>query len=210
MDFSKSRSAPIVVIVAALSCAWSLQIVPAASQEQQQEAPAAAAPAPADQPAQAAPAEGGDAAAPAAEPSPDASAPAPTAEPSPDAAAPAGDAAAPAGGGTGDAAPVQPEQPAASAPTTPEGAATVTASQIQIGAAVFGADGAKIGEVNGVKSDDSGKVQEILVTDGTPAGMNAKVFAITADKITSVADGVKLSMSAEDAKKLPIIDNGNG
>jgi sporulation protein YlmC with PRC-barrel domain len=75
---------------------------------------------------------------------------------------------------------------------------------------VFGSDGAKIGEVNGVKSDDAGKVQEILVTDGVPAGMNAKVFAITADKITSVGDGVKLSLSSEEAKKLPIIDNSNG
>jgi len=48
------------------------------------------------------------------------------------------------------------------------------------------------------------------VTDGVAAGINAKVFAISADKITSVSDGVKLSLSSEEAKKLPIIDNGNG
>jgi sporulation protein YlmC with PRC-barrel domain len=107
------------------------------------------------------------------------------------------------------------EPPAApsqdSGATTNEAPATaVTASQLQIGAAVFGSDGAKIGEVNRVKSDDTGKVQEILVTDGVAAGINAKVFAISADKITSVSDGVKLSLSSEEAKKLPIIDNSNG
>ncbi len=86
----------------------------------------------------------------------------------------------------------------------------MNASQLQIGAAVYGADGAKIGELNGVKSDTSGKVQEILVTAGGAAGINAKVFAVSGDKITEVKDGVKLSLSSEEAKKLPIIDNGNG
>ncbi len=145
-----------------------------------------------------------------------------TAAPSAEPAAPAQDSGAtpaeapPASGGSADVPPVQPEAPAAAtqpaAPPPSEGApaTAVSASQLQIGAAVFGSDGAKIGEINGVKSDDTGKVQEILVTDGVPAGINAKVFAISADKITSVSDGVKLSLSSEDAKKLPIIDNSNG
>jgi hypothetical protein len=112
-----------------------------------------------------------------------------------------------------DVAPVKQEAPAAAAePATSSGdsASTVNASQLQIGTAVYGADGAKIGELNGVKSDTSGKVQEILVTDGGAAGINAKVFAVSGDKITGVTDGVKLSLSSEEAKKLPIIDNGNG
>jgi hypothetical protein len=168
---------------------------------------------------------------PAAEPSQDGAAAAPgtepSAEPSRDSGASTTEAPpAPANGDTGDAAappagsadvpPVQPEPPAATTePATPSpsgspAAAAVNANQLQIGAAVFGADGAKIGEINGVKSDDTGKVQEILVTDGVAAGINAKAFAISADKITSVSDGVKLSLSSEEAKKLPIIDNGNG
>jgi len=61
-----------------------------------------------------------------------------------------------------------------------------------------------------VTSDASGKVEEIRVTAGGEAGLNAKVFAVPADKITGVKDGVRLSLSSDDAKKLPIIDNGNG
>jgi hypothetical protein len=128
-----------------------------------------------------------------------------------------GDAtAAPASNDSVDVPPVKPEtpeataEPAAPAPSTETASTTVNASQLQIGAAVFGADGAKIGELNGVKSDDTGKVQEILVTDGVAAGLNAKVFAVSGDKITDVKDGVRLSLSSEEAKKLPIIDNGNG
>ncbi|MBS0268379.1 MAG: PRC-barrel domain-containing protein [Proteobacteria bacterium] len=115
-------------------------------------------------------------------------------------------------GGAAEAQPAQPEAPAAAEGNQAPAAATATvpASDLKIGAAVYGADGAKIGEINGVKSDDAGKVQEILVTDGVAAGINAKVFAISADKITSVSDGVKLSLSSEEAKKLPIINNSNG
>ncbi|SFV39038.1 PRC-barrel domain-containing protein [Hyphomicrobium facile] len=132
---------------------------------------------------------------------------APSAEPAQDGGASAPEAPAEA------AAPAEhQEAPAASegAEAPASGASAVSASDLKIGAAVYGADGAKIGEVNGVKSDDAGKVQEILVTDGVAAGINAKVFAISGDKITSVSDGVKLSLSSEEAKKLPIIDNSNG
>jgi hypothetical protein len=127
--------------------------------------------------------------------------------------APTTNTAAPANG-SADVAPVSPEPPAATAePTAPASSSqgpAIEAAQLQIGAAVFGSDGAKIGEVNGVKSDSSGKVEEILVTAGGAAGINAKVFAVSADKITDVKDGVKLSLSSEEAKKLPIIDNSNG
>ncbi len=139
----------------------------------------------------------------------------PPAAPSQDSGATTNEAPA-SGSGSADVPPVQPEAPATAAepaaPSPSEGApaTAVTASQLQIGAAVFGSDGAKIGEINGVKSDDTGKVEEILVTDGVAAGINAKVFAISADKIASVSDGVKLSLSSEEAKKLPIIDNSNG
>lgn len=117
--------------------------------------------------------------------------------------------------GSADVAPVTPETPATQAePSAPEASSaqssTIDASQLQIGTAVFGSDGAKIGEVNGVRSDTAGKVQEILVTAGGAAGINAKVFAVSGDKITEVNDGVKLSLTSEEVKQLPIIDNSSG
>lgn len=222
MDFFKLRSVSSMALGLAIGLALVSQTLPVMSQDQQQ--------APADS-EQAAPAEStggsdaapsGDTTAPTAEPSAEPSqdgAASPSAEPSAEPAqdgsattneAPAGDTTAPPADAGASEAPT--EAPAADTAQPAEAAPAmgVNASQIQIGAAVFGSDGAKIGEVNGVKSDDTGKVQQILVTDGMPAGMNAKVFAISADQITSVSDGVKLSLSSEDAKKLPIIDNGNG
>ncbi|MET0640003.1 MAG: PRC-barrel domain-containing protein [Hyphomicrobium sp.] len=219
MTVYKMRSAASIAAAAACGMALALHTLPAFSQAPDQPATDQSAPPPADSigaPDAAPPS--GDAAAPAAEPTepaPDSgAAAAPSAEPPQDSGAAAPEAAPPADSGAAEVPPVQPETPAATAePSAPaEGGASIaiSASDIQIGAAVFGADGAKIGEVNAVKSDDTGKLQEILVTDGVPAGINAKVFEVTADKITSVSDGVKLSLSAEDAKKLPIIDNSNG
>jgi hypothetical protein len=140
------------------------------------------------------------------------------ASPAHDDAAPAttgDDKAASPENGSADVAPVTPKTPATQAePSAPKASSaqssTIDASQLQIGAAVFGSDGAKIGEVNGVRSDTAGKVQEILVTAGGAAGINAKVFAVSADKITEVKDGVKLSLTSEEAKQLPIIDNSSG
>ena len=216
MISSKLRFVPGLALACAVSFAWASQTLPVASQEQEQQAPAegdqaapeqtppeqaAPDPAPSDQAAPAEDGSGGDA-----QPSepPQDSAPAPTETPQQDTASPPAD-----NGGAADVTPVQPEKPAAEAAPAAGGTA-ITASQVPIGAAVFGADGTKIGEINGVKSDDSGNVQEILVTDGMPAGINAKVFEVPADKITSVSDGVKLSLSSEEAKQLPIIDNSNG
>lgn len=211
MTFAKLRLAPGMALVVSMSCFSVAQTLPVWSQEQGQQVPAEggdqAAPeqtAPADDGSAAQPS--GDSTAPAAAPSDQAPADAgaaPTEAPQDNTATPPADSGA-------TEAPAQPEQPAATESAPAEGGAAINASQIQIGAAVFGTDGAKIGEVNGVKSDDSGKVQEILVTDGMPAGINAKVFEVPADKITSVGDGVKLSLSSEEAKQLPVIDNSKG
>lgn len=201
MTFSKLRLAPGMALVVSMSCFCVSQTQPVWSQEQEQQAPAEGEQQPA--PEQTAPADDGAAA----QPSGDGAEP--SAAPSEQAPADSGTEAPPADSGATEA-PAQPEQPAATEGAPAEGGAAINASQIQIGAAVFGSDGAKIGEVNGVKSDDGGKVQEILVTDGMPAGINAKVFEVPADKITSVADGVKLSLTSEEAKQLPIIDNSNG
>jgi sporulation protein YlmC with PRC-barrel domain len=182
---------------------------------QEQTEPAAQTPATADTPA-----ESGETAAPAATQETPAETSETPAQPSDaDGAAKPDDGAsqaAPAADDSADVAPAATEAPAAttaepSAPASSDAqASSIDASQLKIGTAVFGSDGQKIGEVNGVKSDTDGKVQEILVTDGVAAGLNAKVFAVPGNKITGVADGVKLSLSSEEAKQLPVIDNGNG
>ena len=184
--------------------------------------------APADKPAPAAT----DNAAPAAEPTQPAatdatSAPADSATDKTDAPASTDAATAtapnadPAKGATdsADVAPVKSEPPAAPAePATQaqdsaapaEPSTAISASQLTIGTAVFAADGAKIGEVNRVMSGPSGNVEEIRVTAGGRAGLDADVIAIPGSKITEVKDGVKLSLSPEEAKKLPVIGKGNG
>ncbi|MBA2124816.1 photosystem reaction center subunit H [Hyphomicrobium methylovorum] len=103
-----------------------------------------------------------------------------------------------------------PDAAAADSAAPAAASSDISATQLKIGTAVFGSDGTQIGEVNRVKSDDSGKVQEILVTLGGSASINAKVFAVTADKIANVGDSVKLSLSADEAKQLPVIDNSSG
>jgi hypothetical protein len=105
-------------------------------------------------------------------------------------------------------APVEPQPPAAAAESGE--ASVIDASQLKIGTAVYGADGAKIGEINRVTSNNAGKVEQIYVTAGGQAGLNAKVFAVAGSKITEVGNGVKLSLTSEEAKQLPIIDNSNG
>jgi PRC-barrel domain len=95
------------------------------------------------------------------------------------------------------------------APAAPS-PSTLTSSDLRIGAAVFGSDGAKIGEVNRVTSEPSGAVTEIHVTTGGKAGLNAAAVIVPADKIAGAGESVKLSLSAQEVKSLPAVDNGNG
>lgn len=109
------------------------------------------------------------------------------------------------------AAPVEaaPAAETAAAPAAPVAETEISAKDLAIGSAVFGNDGEKIGEVNRVTASASGAVTEIQVTTGGKAGLGAEVVAISGDKITAVSDGVKLSLSSQEAKSLPVID-GNG
>lgn len=100
------------------------------------------------------------------------------------------------------------ETPSADAAATT--AANLTAKDLPIGSAVFGNDGQQIGEINRVTSEPSGTVVEIQVTTGSKAGLNADVVAIPAEKISAVGNGVKLTLSSQEAKSLPVLDNGNG
>ncbi len=84
--------------------------------------------------------------------------------------------------------------------------APVQIKEMKVGSPVHGTDGIKVGEVNRIKADSDGRVIEIQVTTGGPAALDATVISIPADKIasTSPAD-VKLSLSASDAKNLPVL-----
>lgn len=131
-----------------------------------------------------------------------------------DAAAPAEETAAPDAAAT-EATPATdaaaPADAAAEAPAAAEAApaaSELSATDLAIGTPVMASDGVQIGEVNRVTSDASGKVSEIHVTAGGPAGLGAKVVAIPANMITSGGKPVKVSISAADAKKLPILDDG--
>ncbi len=91
----------------------------------------------------------------------------------------------------------------------PQSDGVVKIDDLKVGSPVFGSDGIKIGEVNRIKAESNGRVTEVQVTTGGPAGINAKVIAITPDKIgSSGRNDVKLKVSGADAKKLPVITEG--
>ncbi len=104
-----------------------------------------------------------------------------------------------------------------SAPTyaqdaAPQAQQAFKVQDLKIGNPVYGADGIKVGEVNRIKANSDGKVTEVQVTTGGPAGLDAEVVAIAPDQIaTSENQSLKLSLSADDAKKLPVLtDDGKG
>lgn len=165
-----------------------------------------AAPAAAEEAAPAAEAAPAEEAAPAAE-APAEAAAEPAAEAPAEAAAPAeGEAPAAAEAAPAEAAP----EAAEAAPAAPAAASDISSKDLVIGTPVMASDGVQIGEINRVTSDAAGKVSEIHVTAGMPAGINAKVMAIPANLITATGSPVKVSISGADAKKLPILDDGNG
>ena len=170
----------------------------------------AAAPAPAAQPARApqaeAPAPAAEAPAPQAEaPAPKAAAPAPAAE-----AAPAKPAAPQAAAPAQKAPAPQAEAPAAKAAPVAQDGGGVKGKDIAIGTPVLATDGAKIGVVNRVGLDASGAVTEIHVAPGGVAGLGVPVIAVPGNGIASIGKDVKLSLTAEDAKKLQVIDGKKG
>lgn len=86
-----------------------------------------------------------------------------------------------------------------------------TIKDMKIGSPVYAADGVKVGEINRIKADSDGKVTEVQITTGGPAGLNAEAVAITPDKIaTTDPQSLRLSLSATDAKKLPVLSDDKG
>lgn len=95
------------------------------------------------------------------------------------------DAAAPSKGATGDQ---------AAAPSTKD---------VLVGAAVFGSDGKKVGEIKGVKSEPSGSIQEIHVKTGGFLGLGGKVVVIPGAKISKGGEAIQLALTTEEVSKMP-------
>lgn len=89
-------------------------------------------------------------------------------------------------------------------------AASVTIKDVKIGSPVFGNDGAKIGAINRISADANGQISEIYVAPGGVTGLNVPVIQVLGSQIASAGPNVKLSVSAEEAKKFPAVPNSSG
>jgi PRC-barrel domain len=95
-----------------------------------------------------------------------------------------------------------------SANAAPGGGASL--KDVTVGAAVFGSDGQKIGEIKGVKSDSGGKIEEIHVKTGGLLGFGGKVVVVPAGKIAKGGQTVQVAMTAVEIGKLPALAEGKG
>ena len=93
---------------------------------------------------------------------------------------------------------------AASKPTTTGAVSQTKAKDIAVGAAVYGSDGKKVGEIKGVKSESTGAVQEIHVIAAD------KTFVIPGSKIARGGQNVLLAMTSEEVGKLPALPDKKG
>jgi sporulation protein YlmC with PRC-barrel domain len=95
---------------------------------------------------------------------------------------------------------------------SPDKSATQTdpARQPLMGLAVYGSDGQKVGDVQGVKAGADGKVSEIHVRTGGFLGFGGKIVAIPATQFSQSGTNIQLNMSAEDASKLPKMGDQKG
>lgn len=82
-------------------------------------------------------------------------------------------------------------------------AGQATTKEVAIGTPVFSADGKRVGEVKGVKSEASGAVQEIQVTTGGLFGAGAKTVLVPAAKIAKGGKSIQLAMTSDEIGKLP-------
>ena len=99
----------------------------------------------------------------------------------------------------------QPIAPVVAAPAT-----GITIKDVKVGSPVFGNDGAKIGAINRISADASGHVSEIYVAPGGVTGLDVPVIQVLGSQIASTGPNVKLSVSAEEAKKFPTGSNNSG
>ncbi len=75
---------------------------------------------------------------------------------------------------------------------------------------MFGSDGQKIGEVQRVKSDPVGAIQEIHVKTGGFFGFGGRLIAIPAGKFAKSGENVQLAMTSREAGQLkPVTDKSS-
>jgi sporulation protein YlmC with PRC-barrel domain len=71
-----------------------------------------------------------------------------------------------------------------------------------VGLPVVGSDGKSIGQVATVNSSPDGKVKDIEVKTGAILGFGGSNIKVPADKVVTKGDGIQLSMTMEEFKKL--------
>ncbi len=89
-------------------------------------------------------------------------------------------------------------------------AAAPSTKDVAVGAAVFGSDGKKVGEIKGVKSEPSGSIQEIHVKTGGFLGLGGKVVVIPGAKIAKGGQAIQLALTTEEVSKLPALADNKG
>lgn len=120
-------------------------------------------------------------------------------------------AGAPPAGGSRDGAPaVKPDAIAPSKGTSGTQAAAPSTKDVVVGAAVFGSDGKKVGEIKGVKSEPSGSIQEIHVKTGGFLGLGGKVVVISGNKIAKGGEAIQLALTTEEVSKMPPLAEKQG
>lgn len=85
-----------------------------------------------------------------------------------------------------------------------------TAATVAVGAAVFGSDGQKLGEVKGIKAGANGRIEEIHVKTGGILGFGGKTVAIPGDKVAKGGEQVQIAMTSDEISKLPAMPNSKG
>ncbi len=85
-----------------------------------------------------------------------------------------------------------------------------TTKDVAVGAAVFGSDGKKVGEIKGVKSEPSGSIQEIHVKTGGFLGLGGRVVVIPGTKIAKGGQAIQLALTTEEVSKLPALADNQG
>lgn len=120
-------------------------------------------------------------------------------------------AGAPPAGGSRDGAPaVTPDATAPSKGTSGTQAAAPSTKDVVVGAAVFGSDGKKVGEIKGVKSEPSGSIQEIHVKTGGFLGLGGKIVVIPGNKIAKGGEAIQLALTTEEVSKMPPLAEKQG
>ena len=116
----------------------------------------------------------------------------------------------PAGASPGGAPASKPDAAVPNKGTTGGQAAAPSTKDVTVGAAVFGSDGKKIGEIKGVKSEPSGLIQEIHVKTGGFLGLGGKVVVIPGAKIAKGGEAIQLALTTEEVSKMLALADNKG